>query len=527
MKKSMRLIYREKPSNLKQIIVFITTLCICKTLFAQEWTIPIEPGKGWGFKEFFTTNDGNYALGVGGTEDDNGYLAKFSKNGEYISRTVHLPGMVLCYYNAIQLDNGNFMVFGVCEDSLCDPNFQKTLRIDIIDDNLECIASKIYSVDDENFDCFSYPSGLLIKSILSPSGTIILATAPAYHVEQYGYYQRAIQFYELGQNGDIIQVKPIKNAYASSIEKMTYEPHSDNIMVVVEGGTFPSYTGVPGIYIVDSNLDIVAKQHFINVQGGIGLDVDWINNVSTDGKWLGGNHMIFHFRKYLHHRSSFTYTTLCEVDSALNVYAELRLPPEDSCTWMPEGTSTAYINDSTIFSFTDCTDAMLSFDTYQANVVLVDIHLNLLGRKVIKTDHVVSYWRQPTVLNDGGCLVPLYTRNGDYYPGEPFFQGYMVKLRREDIEITWDVVNERPSKSSSSAYPNPSQGIINIVVEDTFSEDARIQIYDTKSVKCLDGMIGKTGNLITLDIHNLDAGLYVYKVVSGNRELASGKFVKE
>ena len=169
---------------------------------------------------------------------------------------------------------------------------------------------------------------------------------------------------------------------------------------------------------------------------------------------------------------------------------------------------------------------MLSFDTYQANVILVDNNLNLLGRKVIKTDHVVSYWRQPTTLNDGGCLVPLYMRNGDYYPGEPFFQGYMVKLRREDIEITWDVVNEQPSKANNSVYPNPSQGIINIAVENAFSEDARIQIYDTKGVKCLDGMIGKTGNLITLDIHNLDAGLYVYKVVSRNRELTSGKFIK-
>ena len=102
-----------------------------------------------------------------------------------------------------------------------------------------------------------------------------------------------------------------------------------------------------------------------------------------------------------------------------------------------------------------------------------------------------------------------------------------MKFRREDIEITWDVVNEKYSKSCSSVYPNPSQGIINIAVEDTFDEDARIQIYDARGVKCLDGMIGKTGNLITLNIHNLNAGLYVYKVVFGNCELTSGKFIKE
>ena len=102
-----------------------------------------------------------------------------------------------------------------------------------------------------------------------------------------------------------------------------------------------------------------------------------------------------------------------------------------------------------------------------------------------------------------------------------------MKFRREDIEITWDVVDEKPSKPSGSVYPNPSKGIINIAVEDTFEKEARIQIYDTKGVKCLDSMVGATGSLITLNIHNLDAGMYVYKVVSGNSELASGKFIKE
>lgn len=515
---------------MKKVLVTIYLLVAYLSLFAQEWSIPIELGTTWSFYDFVSTDGENYSLGIGCTGDENGYLAKLSNNGECISRIIHLPGMVLRYHSAIQLDNGNYMVFGVCEDSICDPDFQKLLRIDIIDDNLESVASKMISVDDDNFDCFSYPDGgLLIKSILSPSGTIILATVPAYYVEQYGYYQRAIQFYELDQNGDIIQIKPIKNAYASSIEKMTYEPNSDNIMVVVEGGSFPSVTGYPGIYVVDSNLDIVARQHLINVQGGIGTDVDRIREISTDGKWINENHMIFHFRKNLHHRSSFTYTTLCKVDSALNVYAELRLPPEDSCTWMPEGTSTAFINDSTIFAFTYCAETMLSFDTYQANVFLVDINLNLLGRKVIKTDHVVSYWRQPTTLNDGGCLVPLYTRSGDYYPGEPFFQGYMIKLRREDLEITWDVLNEPMMGTSSSAFPNPTSGIINIPIPlDRITNGVtRIQIFDIKGMKSFDCAISKSGNLITIDTQNLESGLYIYKIVSENVILAEGKFIKE
>ena len=77
------------------------------------------------------------------------------------------------------------------------------------------------------------------------------------------------------------------------------------------------------------------------------------------------------------------------------------------------------------------------------------------------------------------------------------------------------------------AYPNPTTNTINIPIDETLSNEARIQIFDAKGMKCLDSEIGNIGNLITLDVHNLDAGLYVYKIVSGKRELTSGKFVKE
>ena len=102
-----------------------------------------------------------------------------------------------------------------------------------------------------------------------------------------------------------------------------------------------------------------------------------------------------------------------------------------------------------------------------------------------------------------------------------------MKFRREDIEITWDVVNETESKPTCHAYPNPTTSSINIPINETLSNDARIQIFDAKGMKCLDSEVGNTGDLITLDTHNLDAGLYVYKIVSGKREVTSGKFVKE
>ena len=426
---------------------------------------------------------------------------------------------------AIELNSGNYMVFGICDDSL-NSDLQRYLKVDVFNDQLEDISSRLHCVDDDVFDGFVNPIGSIMKSIFTRRGTSLLAVSL---IDNSRFGQAVIRFYEFDEDGDIINTvdNPPDIAYGSNVEEICYEPHSNNLMVAVGGGSFPPNYGIPGIYVVDEELNIIAKQDFIHIQGGVSPNIDNISEITCEGKWLDNHYLIFDTEKYLHQRESFTYHTLYMLDSALNIHAELKLPPYDSCTSAPNGTNTAYINDSTIFAFTYCNNQMWSFNSFQTNVILVDNNLNLLGRKVIREDDVLYNPGPPLAFSDGGCLVPIYSQNGTYYQGNPFFKAELLKYRREDIEITWDVVNEQPSKSISSVYPNPSQDIINIAVENAFREDARIQTYDTKGVKCLDAVIGKTGNLITLNIHNLDAGLYVYKVVSGNRELASGKFIKE
>jgi hypothetical protein len=102
-----------------------------------------------------------------------------------------------------------------------------------------------------------------------------------------------------------------------------------------------------------------------------------------------------------------------------------------------------------------------------------------------------------------------------------------MKFRREDIEITWDVVQEPPTMYSCNAFPNPTNGILDIIVNDNFTHEARIQIFDIKGMKCLDSMVGKSGNQIRINLQNLEPGLYIYRLMSGKREIASGKFIKD
>ena len=102
-----------------------------------------------------------------------------------------------------------------------------------------------------------------------------------------------------------------------------------------------------------------------------------------------------------------------------------------------------------------------------------------------------------------------------------------MKFRREDIEITWDVVLESGSRERLLPYPNPASGTVNIPLSEPVSNNARILLFDATGVKCLDSPIGQAGNLIRLDTSNLASGLYLYRIVASSRILAEGKFVKD
>lgn len=504
---------------MKRITALLLAQFLCLILYAQEWTIPIQAG--W-FKDVIAVDGGESILGTGringGTD---GFLLKVDKDGIYSQRSVHLPSMILCYHSATQLENGNYMVFGICDDSLCDPLFQHYLRVDVFDGQLELISSKTYSVVDSVFNCFANSSNRqIMQSILSKTGTVILAAVPTHYEPPYGSYN-ALRFYEFDAHGDTIRTvdNPIGMSRVSSIKEITYEPHSENLMMVINGGVFGYDSGIPGIYVADADLNIIAHQSMLHLGGA-----HEISDNACEGRWFDDNRIIMDCEQYI--GSSFTYHSLYVVDSALNVYAELRLPPFDSCTWVPDGTNTAYSNDSTIFAFSFCSQEMFSEDVKQVNVTLVDKHLNLLGRKVLKKEDVKCFTSSPATFNDGGCAVLVTIYNGQYYQGPAFREYYLMKFRREDIEITWDVIEE-VNANKISVYPNPTHGIINIPLDIPANGETRIQIFDIKGAKCFDCAISKSGNLITLDTQNLESGLYLYKVVSGNALLSEGKFVKE
>lgn len=507
---------------MKLHVIIAILVALCFPVSAQEWVVPVEhTGMA---REMIAVKDGEHILYVGSAPGRDGLVLKVDKEGNYITRQVHLPGKALQYYSAVQLGNGNYMAFGICDDSLADPHYQRYLRVDVFDSQLESVAFGTYDMDDEVTDLFSFPGQCRpMKSIMTRKGTALLAAAPAYHDPMYSYYHPIVRFFEFSEGGTLLRIvdNPSSTVAASSINAITYAPHSDNLMVFVADGNFGNASGVSGVMVADTSYTIVARQSLYHLGG-----VERVSDSGCDGQWIDGQYLIVDVEQYI--GSSFTYHTLYKVDSALHVFGHHLLEPADSCAWVSDGRNTAYVNDSTIFAFSSFCHSLYSSSVYlQANIALFDKQLNLLGRKVIKEDDVRHCFGVPAVFNDGGCLVQVRSWSGSNYQGEPFSHYELMKLRREDIEITWDVVQENEVSSQAIPYPNPTNGILNILIGDADCRGARLQIFDLTGEKCFDCAINEQGNCITLNVQNLEAGMYVYRVISDTKETITGKFVKE
>ena len=506
----------------KQFLMLCCLMVMAATSYAQEWAVSVDQTEM--AKEMIAVDGGEHILYVGSVPDRDGFLLKVDKDGNYISRQVHLPGMALRYYSAIELDNGNYMAFGICDDSLADPHYQRYLQVDVFDSQLESVSSRTYDMDDEVTDLIDFPEDRSpMKSIITRKGTVLLAAAPSYEDPMYnGFYHSVLRFFEFDEGGELLRIvdNPRPMVRLSDIKSMTYAPNSDNLMVYVGDGNFENASGFPGMMVADTAYTIVAKQPLWNLDG---LEC---SDISCDGHWIDGQHIILDVEQYK--GQSFTFHTLYKIDSARNVYGQHYLEPIDSCSLVPRERNTAYVNDSTIFAFSEFSEFLYNVVDYQQlNIALFDKHLNLLGRKVIKTDNTRYYPCVPAVFNDGGCLVLVRIMTGEHYQGVPYTDYELMKFRREDIEITWDVVQENETETHPSPYPNPTKGILNIPINQAEHNELRLQIFDMKGVKCFDCAITKQGDLITVDTQNLDAGVYVYRVLSGGKEVGNGRFVRE
>ena len=105
----------------------------------------------------------------------------------------------------------------------------------------------------------------------------------------------------------------------------------------------------------------------------------------------------------------------------------------------------------------------------------------------------------------------------------------VIKLTRDNMNPIPTSVKEMPvAEIQGKAYPNPARDELNIDISGLASLDGyRISITDALGRSCLDRFVQGDGNVLTLGVSGLKAGVYFYRLYNTEKDLLKGKFVKD
>ncbi len=210
------------------------------------------------------------------------------------------------------------------------------------------------------------------------------------------------------------------------------------------------------------------------------------------------------------------------IDTALRYHKSLVLDKPDTSDYPAWRTSMAYANDSTVYigGFIN----YLEFYPTEPNCIelyLIDTGLNLLGYKEFGWDANYDVWGM-VATSDNGCLLYGNIRTEENTTESDV---HIIKVRREDFDISTKVKTVKSMAGYTKVWPNPARNRLHIELPEAVGNSFVFQILDLAGKTYTRRKVEGNGNLLEINIQPLPAGTYVYQI-TGNGHKISGKFIK-
>lgn len=463
----------------------------------------------------------------GRRRDWNTQLIKVHPDGSY-ERHVNedLPKMLL-FYDVVQLKNGNYFMVGTSryDTTMLIYGGEEVWAV-VLNNNLDIVSSHVYSQDTLN----KIAAPCLF---LEDDGTIM--ACGEFYIKRYGSYGYHFPYmYRFDEDGDTLSCRfalpqefngndPDFRMNTFLCHKIFRNPGGDGYMFLCNHG------GGIGTAFYDDDFQLKKAYRYgtatyIFAEGDMGYsdyllsdnsillfgtrfncdDIDTYHLCLADLD-LGGNKerdngKVNRFVTNFHHKEN---------------------RKEEQCM----GKSMATVNDTTMYG---CyyTWYELGGDM-QTGLCLFDRDMEILGGRFFDEAEYLNYGAMFVLpYNDGGCLLVM---DGGAQMLSPYCASKVMKLTREEMNPIPTAVKEMPvAEMQGMAYPNPARDELNIDISGLASlEGCRISITDAFGRPCLDRFIHGEGNELTLGVSGLKAGVYFYRVYNAERELLSGKWIKQ
>lgn len=496
----------------KQFLMICCLMVIAATSYGQQWetVLPDSVSISGGF-----VNEDNTIELVGCSGNDGAYFRVF-KDGQYETTTFPAPeGKQLVLQTLTPLDNGGYFISGrIMTNRLNDSG---ELKIMILDDDLNVVKEHTLQVA-EGF--LGFTDG---AAVMDDDGTIVLLKTARREMPNYqGGYESRGALFRFTQSGDSLNCRylladppdPICYIHQIRNQKLMNDPYSDQIIAVCAGRN-----GLQSLLYFDYDFNLTNNYFIDDISIPEGTTHKYVSDPYV-GYWYNANEMLLvaDQQDTVVHNKPHVLIGRMNREGEIIEKAEINKP--DTLFYAFGGT--AYANDSTVYVSTRChTESWL--DPLYPCAYLVSTGLEILG-KVELWDELDYYPQAVFPTSDGGCVFCI---KGDSWYVEPTVK--IIRFSREDFNPIPCSVKEVPQEMIKAlAYPNPAKDELNIDISGLPEHNKyRIQITDALGHICMDRIVRGEGNMLTLGVSGLKAGVYIYRVYDADGVLIEGKFVKE
>ena len=494
----------------KKFMMVCCLMVMAAVGYAQQWEIDYSNGESYiAYVNGILDAEGNGIM-VGGCgpvyPNCHPIVMHIESDGMHFEREYEdFDGLILT--DVVQLPNGNYFAAGVASE--------EAVVVMVLDANLDIIADKRY---EKTETALSLEGG---RFLLDDDGTVVMCGSARYTSPNGGYHRRPF-LYRFDENADtlhcryVMPERPEPEYYIDQFEchQILKNPRDSGLILIGDG-----MHGNPSLICYDYDFNYISNIWMHN-------DQKLLFTQYSSCCWLSDDDLLVFGTLNAKNDQS---RNIGLLDVKLSggvrwtdtIRAEPQLPfrvASGKCN------CATFVNDSTIYCSYQSSENL--FGPYFPSVCLLNKDMEVLGNKVFLDE---EYTNHPTHFtlpqNDRGCIIvtsfALVANNTS--------QGKLIKMSREDFNPIPAEVKEVPQEAIKAlAYPNPAKDELNIDISGLPEHNEhRIQIADAWGHICMDCMIRGEGNVLTLGVSGLKAGVYAYRVYNPEKEVIVGKFVKE
>jgi len=489
-------------------IILIVKLCIGQTSF--EFGINTEDNCI--VSKAAKDNAGNIVIvGIIGsiTEHDyDAFILKVRPDGSYDSERFNRKDTISYFSTIDVLSNGEYFITGSYSIE-GNYNERDRLWVVLLDSEFNLISEKTFLVRQ---DYIGFTA--MACTIIDNEENIVLATGVIEEETKEKTNFIDFAFYKFDQQGDTLLSKYYHYIYDQLPWELRQMPGSDNMMLIEQT---TNIGGNNELLFLDPEFNIL-KVNYISNDIGINGDLSsdyWV----TDTSFLMSGFNSWYMESY-HEYYLATYL----VDTSAVIHQELVMNRNDTTDYTAWRKSMAYANDSTIYigGFQIYMGFWITDPTI-VELYVIDKNMNLLGYKELGGDANYELWGI-IATDDDGCL--LY---GTRYDNPDVHQRdvHIWKVLRKDIDITTRITEITEASSKVKMYPNPVMDELNIHLPfDNSQTNVVVSISTLEGKTIFHKKITEQGNMVSLDVRNLQNGLYVLNVIDNQTLLYSEKIIK-